>query len=418
MPNVSAAAKPGKTPTRAEVIGMILRRWQFTAGAKTLPLSEALGRVLASEYRALCNQPVLRASGMDGVAVNSTRFAQGMPDTSNWRLGTDYVRADTGDDFDDAFDAVIPVERVEFLDGGGLRIDTMPDPQMAKSGADAPPYLVTAGLNVRPCGVSVTTGEALGQPGDRLKAADLAALAAGGIATVEVRTRPKVAFIPTGSELVSLGNAPARGQTIDSNSVLVAQTLAGMGAEPLLLPIVRDNRAELASALEQALSEAQIVLINAGSSKGAEDYNAQLLAEKGELLCHWIASAPGRPLAAAIINGKPVLDIPGPPWATSFVLDWCVGTLVAHALGTTPLPKTMVTATLTEDMGAPPHMEIMHRMNLSLDSNGEYQTAPLSRGKATVPQLLKAKAQFVNPLGHGGYKRGDKIEVELLRPLV
>ncbi|MDR3137206.1 MAG: molybdopterin molybdotransferase MoeA [Coriobacteriales bacterium] len=407
---------PSKAPTRQQVLALIQEHWQPQVQTETVALGDALGRVLTQSYQALYNQPVVRASNMDGIAVASARFAQGMPDTSHWRLGVDYVRADTGDDFDDAFDAVIPIEHIVFLAEGGIQID-----DAARGGLGNPgglgerPRQIEPGLNVRSAGVSVRAGEPLAGPGTRMTATDVAALAAGGISHVEVAKRPLVAFIPTGSELIPLGQQPQRGQTIDSNSLLVAQMLSDFGAEKLLFNPVIDSQTDLEAALDRALKQAQIVLINAGSSKGAEDFNAELLAQKGQLLCHWIASAPGRPLAAAIIDGKPVLNIPGPPLATYFVMDWCVGRLVAQALGTKPEPKRVVWATLTEDLEAPPHMEILRRLEVSQATDGSYLVAPLSRSTTTIPQLLRAGAQFVNPLGHsGGFKRGEQIEVELL----
>ena len=89
---------------------------------------------------------------------------------------------------------------------------------------------------------------------------------------MEVYRKPRVAFLPTGSELVPLGAPVGRGQNIDSNSVLAQAMLTEMGAEPLCYPIVPDQPEALAEALEQALQAADVVLLNGGSSKGAEDY--------------------------------------------------------------------------------------------------------------------------------------------------
>ena len=87
-----------------------------------IPVDEALNRVLARDYTASCTIPVVRASCMDGVAVMSGRFQGGMPDTSGWKKGEDFCRADTGDDFDDRYDAVIPIEDVTLIENGGLTI--------------------------------------------------------------------------------------------------------------------------------------------------------------------------------------------------------------------------------------------------------------------------------------------------------
>jgi molybdopterin molybdotransferase/putative molybdopterin biosynthesis protein len=404
----------GDSPTRAEVIAALKARWQPQLRTEKLALSAARGRVVAREYRALYDQPVVRASAFDGIAVRSERFAEGNPDTSEWRMGSDYVRADTGDDFPDDYDAVIAIERIEFLPAGGIRIAYYPDTSARGAAADEP-YRVVAGLNVRPAGNSVRAGELLVNAHTRLTPSDLGALAAGGIDEVELFACPRVAFIPTGSELVALGTPPERGQTIDSNSVLVEAMSAEQGAEAVLFPIVCDDRQALAAALEEALATADIVVLNAGSSKGGEDFNAPLLERRGELLCHGIAAAPGRPLAAAMVDGTPVINMPGPPLATYFGMDWLVAELVAFALGLRPDAKPTRTVTLDAPAERPSRMQLLKRFDLRLTEDGVLAT-PIAMRQSTTPHILTSAAQYVNELHlDSDLAAGDRIEVELLR---
>jgi molybdopterin molybdotransferase/putative molybdopterin biosynthesis protein len=431
--------------TRAQVLDALFDRWAPAQTSETVALATAYDRVLARDYVALYDQPVVRASSMDGIGVNSALFVEGMPDTSAWQEGREYVRADTGDDFPDEYDAIIPIERVSFCEGGGIVLDlergTDRNPGGAGNPSDDKP-IVYPGLNIRPAGNSVAKGELLVAAGTKLRPLDLAVLAAGGITEIQVRKRPVVAFIPTGSELVSAGTVPTRGKTIDSNTVLVAGMLREMGAETVCLPIVRDDPAALEATLTDALATADMVLINAGSSKGGEDYNARLLEEMGEVLCHWIAAAPGRPLCAAIVQDKPVINIPGPPLATYYVMDWCTRALVARALGISPAKKRTATVTLTADLKAPSHMEILHRLDVrsvATDADGANDTGtdnrsdrlndldsadtgllatPIPMRQSTLPRSFAANAQFVNQLGRkDDYHRGETIEVELLSDL-
>lgn len=97
-------------PTRAQVLETLFQQWTPVYKTETIPVEEALGRVLVHDQFSQVSIPVVRASAMDGVAVSSARFQSGPPDTSNWKPGVDFCRADTGDDFDDLFDAVIPIE--------------------------------------------------------------------------------------------------------------------------------------------------------------------------------------------------------------------------------------------------------------------------------------------------------------------
>lgn len=129
----------------------IFDAWKPVAQTEQVRVENAAGRILAEDQFAQYDLPVVRASTMDGIAVRSSDFAEGMPDTSAWKLGEDYVRADTGDDFDDRFDAVIAIENVTFLPGGGLQL---------------PPRVnASKGYNVKPCGADVRKGALLAQAG-------------------------------------------------------------------------------------------------------------------------------------------------------------------------------------------------------------------------------------------------------------
>ena len=132
---------------------------------------------------------------------------------------------------------------------------------------------------------------------------------------VPVRRKPRVAFIPTGSELVPAGVRPLRGQNVDANSLMVKHMLAAYGAEPLMFPIVKDDPQALEEAFAEALAAADLVVINGGSAVGKEDFNVRMIEERGKVIHHYIAAVPGRPMMLAVANGKPVVDLPGPALA-------------------------------------------------------------------------------------------------------
>lgn len=389
-------------PTRAQVLETLLQRWDPVSQTETIPVEAALGRVLTRDQYAQATIPVARASAMDGVAVCAVRFGQGMPDTAGWKLGVDFCRADTGDDFDDRFDAVIPIERVQISEKGQLTI--LGDMQ------------VRPGDNIRPRGSAIRTGELVARKHRQLRPFDLACLAMGGIAQVEVYRRPRVAFIPTGSELVPLGAPVGRGQTIDSNTLLAQAMLTEMGAEPLCYPIVPDQPGALAEALEQALQAADILLLNGGSSKGTEDYNARLLEERGATLFHWVAAAPGKPLCVGLIQNKPVINLPGPPMAVLYGMDWCVRAMV-HRLLHKPMPRRQtIQGILTEPIQPPKDMEILCMMEVQPTQEGYLVKRKPWRG-GSMADALGAGAVYVTELGREVCPAGETLEVTLLRGL-
>ncbi len=390
--------------SKEEALSRLFSSWSpRPVKAEMVPLEEAAGRVLYEDQYALYNLPVVRASAMDGIAVRSECFQDGMPDTSGWKLGTDYVRADTGDDFEDDFDTVIAIEKVTFLENGGIEID---------------PHVNTrAGFSVKPCGSDVKKGTLLVKKGTVLTASDLAAIAMGGMDRIPVAVKPWVAFLPTGSELVSAGSQLQRGQNFDSNSIMVSQMLREMGAVPVLHPIVPDDPESLKNALEELIPQSDIVLINAGTSKGGEDYCARLLEARGNVLFHGVAAVPGRPMSMAVIDGIPVVNLAGPPLAAFYSMDWAVRPMICRMLDI-PVPvRETVEAVLTSSFQAPP-LSLMACFRLEKNDAGEYLATqlqlrgPRSAGSAAA---LTADAVYITTPGERHREAGEKIRLELLK---
>jgi molybdopterin molybdotransferase/putative molybdopterin biosynthesis protein len=391
------------TYSRSVVMEKLFSLWKPELRVEMVPLEEAVGRISAGLLRSRLTLPVLRSSGGDGIAVRSADFSSAMPNTARWKAGEDYVRADTGDDFDDRFDAVIMIEQVTFNSEGGINL-----PEDIK---------VMPGMNIRSRGSDIQEGDPLLEQGLPIRPCDTGPLAQGGLMEVPVVKKPVTAFIPTGNELVPPGTIPQRGQNINTNSIMVRHMLLDMGAEPKTFPIIKDKPEEIKQALLAALVFSDLVILNAGSSRGAEDYNARMLGELGTLICHGVGAAPGRPLCMAVIDGKPVINLPGPMMAAYFGMDWCIRGIVCRALGI-PIPvRPRVKAALTEDSASPrklsPGFELLCRISLTKTPTGweAWPVPPFSRveGKRTKGfHSGQAAVSGENPPAKGG-----EIDVEL-----
>lgn len=380
--------------------------WHPIQTKEMVSILDAFGRVLAEDQYSKVNLPVFRASTMDGIAVHSERFADGIPEeTENWKLGVDYVRADTGDDFADGFDAVIAIENVEILEHGGIKF-------ISEN------VNVSKGFNIKPCGADVREGTLLVKAGTVLQAQDVAAIAMGGIGEVSVVKKPKVAFLPTGSELIPVGGMLKRGQNFDTNSLLIGRMLQEMGAEAILHSIVKDDPALVREALEKLLLQADIILVGAGTSKGGEDYSVHVLEERGNMLFHGVAAVPGRPMSVTMIEGKPVVNLAGPSVAAFHGMDWLVKALVSRALGVAVPVRERVTATLTERFQFPSHHSVMENMKIVQKEDGTYFATPVIRrgpkADGTVAALT-ANGVYITKIGEQPHEAGSSIEVELLR---
>ena len=391
--------------SKEEAIAKLFAVWNRQTEIEEVDVIDAAGRTLAQDYFALYNQPVVRASGMDGVAVKSEAFEGGMPDTSKWVLGVDYVRADTGDDFDDAYDSVIAIENVTMLPEGGIKF--------------ADDLEFKPGMNVQPCGANIKEGTQVGKAGTVLAPAHLAALVLGGYGKVNVYKKPVIAFIPSGSELISAGETLQRGQNFDSNSIMVKACLEKMGAEVKLHPIVKDKKTEVAAALDEMLEAADVVILNAGTSKGSEDFCVQYLEENGNMLFHGVKSVPGRPMSITIYKDKPVINMSGPAVGALNGCMWLMAPVIDRMLShKEPLYIPTAEVTLTGELGFPPFMSVFSGLEITRSEDGTLMAEPIpGRGPKSkgMSAALMADAYYMSGLGEHPHQAGEKVTVILAK---
>ena len=224
-------------------------------------------------------------------------------------------------------------------------------------------------------------------------------------------------FIPTGSELVACGSVPRRGENIESNSLMVAAFLEQWGAEAVVYPIVRDDRAALERTLDEALAACDIVLINGGSSRGEEDFNSVLISERASWFSHGIRSVPGRPVGIAVIGNKPVVNVPGPCIAAWLAMNWLVRDMVAYALGMRTYRRPSVRARLGFTIGQNPKMERFVRVKLARAEDGALVASQLPKDWGAPVTLARTDGMWAMPAGTGEFAEGTEVEVELLRPI-
>lgn len=389
--------------SREEALKLFFQKWKPQSKIEYIPLEKAYGRVLAADLQSTVTLPVERVSAFDGVAVRSADFNDGMPDTTSWRAGKEYVRADTGDDFPDEYDAVVMIEQVELKEDGSIRF----------SGKDGRPLRVKAGDGIRRAGSMIHEGDRIARRGDRVTSSGMAALAMGNLSVVPVYTKPVIVFIPTGSELIPAGITPKRGENIDTNSLLISQMGKEMGAEVICYPIVKDVKQELTNALRKAVETADIVIINGGSSKGGEDYNTVLLKEQGELIQHGVSAVPGRPMAFALMDGKAVINLPGPNMAAYFGMDWCIRGLIDHWYHSETHLPVMIEGILMEELPAGGSVEILHKLKVCLSDQGEYLLYPLDFRSGNAAECLMSNAQYVTKIFEKAHPQGSILRVEV-----
>ena len=363
-----------------------------------LPLDQALGLVTASPVWAALSSPHFPAAAMDGVAVSAADTV-GATETSPRRLklDTEALWIDTGDAMPPDTDAVIMVEDVHDRGDGTIEII-----------AAAAPW-----QHVRPMGEDIVASELVIPQGRRLEPRDLGALAAAGHAEVEVIAPPRVAVIPTGSELVPVGRRPQPGELIEFNGLMLGALAETWGAQALRSEIVRDDFDAIRSATEAALETADIVVINAGSSAGREDFSARVIADLGRVFVHGVAVRPGHPVVLGVARGKPVLGIPGYPVSAALTFELFVRPLIDECLGRPSESRRVVRAVTPRQLVSHAGDDEFIRVRVGRVGD-RIVAAPLERAAGVIMSLVRADGLVTIPRFSEGVAAGSEVEVEML----
>jgi putative molybdopterin biosynthesis protein len=382
-------------------------------GIDEIPLDElALGRVLAEPVWAKISSPHYNAAAMDGFAVRSMDTRTAGPTTPvalHYSAQTVYV--DTGDPLPVWADGVIPIEHVEPIDETGSPAADARRPQAIRIRAALTPW-----SHVRPVGEDIVATQLVLPEGHRLRPVDLGAVAASGHAILRVARCPRVAVLPTGTELVPVGRVVQVGEIIEYNSLVLAAQILSWGGQATRYPIIPDIFETIRDKVLQVAEAHDLVLLNAGSSAGAEDFSARVISSLGEVLVHGVAVRPGHPVILGMIHledrSVPVIGVPGYPVSAALTLEIFVAELIARWLGTSKPEPTQVKAKLTRKVTSPPGDDDFLRVVVGRVGE-QLLAAPLTRGAGVITSLVRADGLVVLPRGTQGCPAGAEVDVLL-----
>ncbi|MBK8616244.1 MAG: molybdopterin biosynthesis protein [Anaerolineales bacterium] len=399
-------------------------------GTEDIPLSEnALGRVTAEPIWAEISSPHYHASAMDGFALRAISTNGAMPSAPvTLFIGPEAQYVDTGDPLPEWANAVIPIENVESLDENDQITKDIRGPKTIRIRASVAPW-----SHVRPLGEDIVATQLVLPAGHTLRPADLGAIAASGHQTIRVSRKPKVAILPTGTELVPIGSKLKSGDILEYNSLVMAAQIKAMGGEPTRYPITKDNFDSICERVLEAAQTHDLVLLNAGSSAGAEDFSSKVVEKLGQLLVHGVAVRPGHPVILGMVKKElgirnedtgnlipnsssliPIIGVPGYPVSAALTVDIFVESVIAKWLGRRPheLPTEM--ATLTRKLVSPAGDDDYVRVAVG-KVGGKLLAAPLSRGAGVITSLVQADGLALLPSGVQGMDAGEQVKVHLYR---
>ena len=358
---------------------------------------DALGRAASREVRARIPSPPAPCAAMDGYAVKSADTFGAKPSSPVILEEGNFLPVDTGNAVPPPFDAVVPVEEASEVPGG---IEVR--------------RAVAPGQHVRAAGEDYPEGATVVPEGRILGPVEVAACLATGNPTVWVKRRPRFLFIPTGSELVPPWTPLDEGKVPETNSVVFRGYVERWGGEVEVHPIVPDEPGLLERALRDAVQgDYELVCISAGSSKGRGDHTPELVSRLGELVFRGVAMAPGKPTLCGIVEGRPVLGLPGYPVSLWVSMMQFVRPLLEEYYGV-PLGRgERVEGVLTRRVRSALGIREFVRVRIEGDA-GDARITPLPGGSSRLSTLIAADGILEVPEGAEFIPKGERVEVERL----
>lgn len=366
-----------------------------------IPTEMSLGRITKEAVFALCSSPMFNAAAMDGIAVIAER-TKGASEREPLELKKqeDFIIVDTGDPVKYPYDAVIMAEDVLELDDNTVKILEAAAPWQ----------------HIRPVGEDIVAGEMLLASMHKIRPIDIGVLFSGGITKIKVVKQPKVAILPTGTEIIEPGKEPEDGDIIESNSRMFEAMVVSYGGIAHRFSPIEDDYDKIKMAVEEALDLCDIVLVIAGSSAGTEDYTVHVLRELGEVLVHGVAIKPGKPVILAEVKNKPVIGLPGYPVSAYIGFENFVRPLLALLTGERCYESNKVEAVLSKRLVSSLKYKEYVRVKVG-EVGGRLVASPLSRGAGAAMSLVRADGFCIIDQNSEGIEAGESVNVELYRNL-
>ena len=360
----------------------------------TVPLAQALTRVLAHDVVAAVDAPPFDRSNVDGFAIraadthgtsesnpkqltlNGEVIACGHAAVLEVKPGTATTIA-TGGAIPRGADAVVMLEQTELSEEGAPAIELR--------------RAVAPGQFISYAGSDIARGETLLRRGTRIGSREIGMLAACGLAEVEVVRRPKVAVLSTGDELVQPGEPLKPGGVYDSNGAILAAAISEAGGEPVMVGAFPDDETAIEKAVRAALSVCDMVVLSGGTSKGAGDLSHIIIPRLGKpgILVHGVALKPGKPLCLAVVDNKPIVVLPGFPTSAIFTFHAFVAPVIRARAGLAPEAAQTVAAHVPVRVASEMGRKEFLLVSL-VDSDAGPLAFPTGKGSGSVTSFSQA----------------------------
>jgi len=369
-----------------------------------LPVLQAWGRVTSQPVFAKISSPPFHCAAMDGIAVRAESTYGATEDAPRvLSLGQEAIFINTGQALPSGMNAVIMIEEIHQIDSERVEIREAAYPWQ----------------HVRPIGEDIVATEMVLPANHKITPYDIGALLASGHPRIQVKKKPKVLILPTGSELIEpedVNLSESLSKVIESNSYVLNQLVIEDGGEPIRHPIVEDNFDQIRNTLLSKVEEVDLILIIAGSSAGSKDYTRSIIEEAGEIYAHGISMMPGKPALLGRFKNRPIIGIPGYPVSAIMAYEELVRPLLHQALHLIKPERARLSVYPTRKIPSKLGTEEFLRVNVGKVGE-KFYASPLPRGSGIITSLTKADGILRIPSLSEGVEESREVVVELLRPL-
>ena len=385
--------------------------------AETIDNKKAVGRVLWTHIISPIDIPSSNRSHMDGFVVKyndismlshripiKLKLVASRKDRKSINqslLAGQAIRVSTGEVLPRLGNTVIPLEYTKF--------DSKNNTIIIQKG-------LAKGSFISFKGSEIARNDLLLNAGNVLRIQDLALASTLGIRKLKVFKKPRVAIIPTGSELTNDINDTKRGKILNTNSTVISNLIETSGGIPLDLGITPDNIHKIKNKIRAALSESDIILTTGGSSVGVRDLVAESINDIGKpgILVHGIKLDRGRVTGLAALHSKPVIILPGPIQGAVNAFIVFAQPLIRIMLGLQPYIKPFISAKLTKDWNARKKYQNFTKIvyvKMSRSVSGEIYASPITGETTDITVLTESNGFILVSENSTILKKGQKVKI-------
>jgi putative molybdopterin biosynthesis protein len=383
------------------------------ASTDEVPVTDSMGRTLAEDVVAQIDVPGFDRAAMDGYAVVAEDTFGA--DDDNPKIVKILGRCEPGQQ------SSIPVkagEAIEISTGApvprGSNAVVMVEYTRRTNSKLAVFRAVVPGENIGAAGSDIMAGELVLRNGETITPREIGVLAALGIERVRVFRKPRVAILSTGNELLTPGAPLTYGKLYDINANAIAASVVECGGEPVRLGIVPDNAEVMESTLRRGLEQADMVLTSGSTSAGAGDLIYRIIDNLGKpgVLVHGISVKPGKPAVIAVVNGKPLIGLPGYPTSALMIFHALVAPVIREMSGLTPRTVVVHDAKLALRVTSKGRRELLP-VHLTRTAAGDYLAYPTMGGSGAISSFSLSDGYIDIPDTVNYVEEGDEVKVYL-----